>query len=290
MSQDLHGSLDATPADPQALSLDISYLDPNTEDIFERLFPADISEFGSAHAQSDNLHSSGQEDFSEWALAPVVPCIQCVSTGHQCQRTCTALFNEPCAPCAALGSQCSFSNIDPSLADDIPLLSDITPSITTSDTPGAISSPVVNSDTSKPPAKIGTRFSRESSKHLKRWLALHESYPYPSKSEMSILQQQTGLSKTQIQNWLSNTRRRTKNRGNSQSSSPYHYQRSSGTEPVEIPRRPGTPAVRYGSNYQNMNPLERWVDSPPESEPATATAIANAVASARPSSSSKSPC
>lgn len=289
MSHDLNDPPAILHVDPQQLSLDIPYLDPSSEDFFESLFTANTSEFGPALTHSDNLPSSGQEDFSGWGLAPAVPCIQCTSTGQHCQRTPTSLFNEPCAPCGALGSPCSFSNITSSVTDEIPLLSDTNPSLTPSDTPDAVSQPATKSATETPPAKIGTRFSRESSKHLKRWLALHESYPYPSKNEMVILQQQTGLSKTQIQNWLSNTRRRNRNRGNSQAASPYQYPRVSGTEPIEIPRRPGTPAIRHGSNYQNMNPLERWVDSPPESEPATATAIANAVASARPSSSSKTP-
>ncbi|KAM0490018.1 hypothetical protein ACHAP8_011988 [Fusarium lateritium] len=50
---------------------------------------------------------------------------------------------------------------------------------------------------------------------------------------------------------------------------------------MDIPPRPGTPAVR---NTSEMDPLQRWVDSPPEDEPAAVTAIARAVASVKPSS------
>ncbi|KAJ4865652.1 homeobox KN domain-containing protein [Trichoderma breve] len=107
------------------------------------------------------------------------------------------------------------------------------------------------------PPKIGSRFSRESSKLLKQWFSNHYHYPYPSKEEMKMLQRQTGLSKTQISNWLSNTRRREKMHHSTQ--------------------RPDTPTVQTRRNYRTMGPLERWVDSPPESEPATVTAIANAV-------------
>ncbi|KAI8660116.1 hypothetical protein NCS57_00988000 [Fusarium keratoplasticum] len=129
------------------------------------------------------------------------------------------------------------------------------------------------------PAKVGGRFTRESVRILKNWLAAHQSHPYPRESERRMLQEQTGLTKTQISNWLANARRRGKIP--SSASSPHGESRA-----MDIPARPGTPAVR---NTSDMDPLQRWVDSPPEDEPAAVTAIARAVSSARPLSGSTSP-
>ncbi|KAJ3524607.1 hypothetical protein NM208_g11994 [Fusarium decemcellulare] len=135
------------------------------------------------------------------------------------------------------------------------------------------------STATRPPAKVGGRFTRESVRVLKNWLAAHQSHPYPREAERRMLQEETGLTKTQISNWLANARRRGKIP--SSASSPRHE-----TGPIDIPARPGTPAVR---NTSDMDPLQRWVDSPPEDEPAAVTAIARAVSSARPLSGSTSP-
>ncbi|EXL40796.1 hypothetical protein FOCG_16740 [Fusarium oxysporum f. sp. radicis-lycopersici 26381] len=51
--------------------------------------------------------------------------------------------------------------------------------------------------------------------------------------------------------------------------------RNNWTGPIDIPRRLNIPAFEINTN---LNPLERWVDSPPENEPASVTAIAQAVA------------
>ncbi|KAF5003638.1 hypothetical protein FDECE_9844 [Fusarium decemcellulare] len=128
------------------------------------------------------------------------------------------------------------------------------------------------STATRPPAKVGGRFTLESVRVLKNWLAAHQSHPYPREAERRMLQEETGLTKTQISNWLANARRRGKIP--SSASSPRHE-----TGPIDIPARPGTPAVR---NTSDMDPLQRWVDSPPEDEPAAVTAIARAVSSARP--------
>ncbi|KAF4470981.1 C2H2 type zinc finger containing, partial [Fusarium albosuccineum] len=119
--------------------------------------------------------------------------------------------------------------------------------------------------------KIGTRFSRESLQILKRWLALHSRHPYPSEEDNALLQRQTGLNKTQISNWFSNARR--KRRAQAQKSN-FSRTGTTVTEPVNFSRRPNTPTPE-----SNLDPLMRWVDSPPENEPASATAIARAVLS-----------
>ncbi|PTB40335.1 hypothetical protein M441DRAFT_70163 [Trichoderma asperellum CBS 433.97] len=141
-----------------------------------------------------------------------------------------------------------------------------------------------NLNTTNPP-KIGTRFSRESSKLLIKWFEDHYSYPYPSKEETETLQHQTGLSKTQIKNWLANTRRREKMHQSIKSSRKATAEINFDIVSIDMPKRPDTPTVQTRRNHHTMGPLERWVDSPPESEPATVTAIAKAVKSAKSSRS-----
>jgi len=122
------------------------------------------------------------------------------------------------------------------------------------------------------PSKIGTRFSQEALRTLKDWLNSHSDHPYPDEEEREMLQRQTGLNRTQISNWLTNARRRRKVQHRRPTSPSV---RNNWTGPIDIPRRPNTLAFEINTN---LNPLERWVDSPPENEPASVTAIAQAVA------------
>lgn len=131
-----------------------------------------------------------------------------------------------------------------------------------------------------PPPKIGARFSRESVRILKTWLTTHNRHPYPSDEEKELLQRKTGLSKTQITNWLANARRRGKVQTAPRSTSPHPGAWSTG--PMDIPQRRGTPAL------ETMNPLQRWEHSPPEHEPASITAISRAVTASSGVSSGKS--
>ncbi|CAH0025095.1 unnamed protein product [Clonostachys rhizophaga] len=134
------------------------------------------------------------------------------------------------------------------------------------------------------PPKIGNRFSKDSLRVLKTWLTAHSHCPFPSDDERQHLELRTGLTKTQILNWLANARRRGKVRQGYNSTSRAH---AVATVPVDIPQRPGTPAPR--NSPLSLSPLERWMDSPPEHEPATAKAIERAMelslAAERPSDS-----
>ncbi|UPX17049.1 uncharacterized protein EKO05_0007426 [Ascochyta rabiei] len=122
-------------------------------------------------------------------------------------------------------------------------------------------------------SKSGGRFSKEVVRMLRNWLTAHKARPYPTSEEMEMLQQRTGLSKTQIANWFANARRRGK-----LPRAPSSYSSSnSSSRPVEIAPRPDTPALVR--NMRSMNPMERWQSSPPEHEPAAASAIARAMES-----------
>ncbi|UPK90627.1 hypothetical protein LCI18_001562 [Fusarium solani-melongenae] len=123
------------------------------------------------------------------------------------------------------------------------------------------------------PPKIGHRFTRESARVLKRWFSEHSEHPYPSEEEKTMLQCQTGLNRTQVTNWLANARRRRAADGSARASS----RGRSGS--AQTSRRAGTPIPRSNTSHRNMDPLQRWVDSPPENEPAAASAIARAMAS-----------
>ncbi|KAI3588168.1 hypothetical protein IWW34DRAFT_798118 [Fusarium oxysporum f. sp. albedinis] len=125
------------------------------------------------------------------------------------------------------------------------------------------------------PPKIGHRFTLDAIRSLKDWFARNTDNPYPNEEEKNMLELQTGLTRTQITNWLANARRRrtTTDSGTQTASG------KSGKIPSEYtPTRAGTPIPRRRSE-KGMHPLQRWVDSPPENEPAAVSAIARAMAS-----------
>jgi hypothetical protein len=121
--------------------------------------------------------------------------------------------------------------------------------------------------------KSGGRFSKEVVRMLRNWLAAHKDRPYPTNEEMELLQQRTGLSKTQIANWFANARRR----GKLPRASSSHFSPNTSSRTIEIAPRPDTPAPMR--NMRSLNPMERWQSSPPEHEPAAVSAIARAVES-----------
>ncbi|RSL47369.1 hypothetical protein CEP54_013429 [Fusarium duplospermum] len=131
------------------------------------------------------------------------------------------------------------------------------------DSTEATQEPLLPNTNKRPPPKIGKRFSSESIRVLKSWLATNIQKPYPGPADIEALQRQTGLNRQQITTWLANARRRLKNQ----------------------PERPPTPLVRSSApvsinnltSFEDMDPLQRWQNSPPEHEPATASAIVQAM-------------
>ena len=139
---------------------------------------------------------------------------------------------------------------------------------------GSISEPLAPSVPSLPP-KVGTRFSKESARILRHWLESHKHHPFPSRDDNDMLQRFTGLSNVQIKTWFANARRRRKLQ-----ESPSRPTKTSPCGGTVMPERPGTPLPAFGRNakdVQDMDPLERWFDSPPEDEPASARDIARAM-------------
>ena len=142
----------------------------------------------------------------------------------------------------------------------------------TSNNSTAVSSPLTPGTPITRP-KLGSRFSREVIRTLKTWLAAHQQHPYPRDDDMVALQERTGLNQAQLINWFANARRRGKVQGNRPASPQVQSNMAS---PVDIIQRPGTPAVQQDS--RSKNPMQRWVDSPPEHEPADVGDIARAMA------------
>ncbi|KAJ4295120.1 hypothetical protein N0V90_007130 [Kalmusia sp. IMI 367209] len=142
------------------------------------------------------------------------------------------------------------------------------------------------------------RFPRAAVKILKDWMIAHIDHPYPSEEQKEMLAQQTGLTLSQISNWMANTRRRHKARPKRSSSPSIRPS----TEPVNIPpgrtweslstyTSPNSTLIGKGRFFkyrlngwsqhapaptvqQQEYPFERWKHSPPENEPAPMQAIA----------------
>ena len=114
------------------------------------------------------------------------------------------------------------------------------------------SSPVAGKSSRK---EKNPRLSSHAVAVLQSWVSENQDYPYPTTQEKEALAQQSGLNKTQVSNWFSNTRRR-KSVGSGK--------RNSHVGPVDA----------------LMSPLERWQNSPPEYEGANTSDIMRALAEA----------
>lgn len=123
------------------------------------------------------------------------------------------------------------------------------------------------------PPKQGGRFNRDAVRFLRVWLSTHETRPYPQPGDVYLLKQQTGLDQKQIMTWFANARRRSQIRDAVSKSTQMDNNRP---DPIDIIPRPSTPAVQLGD--YDRDPLQRWVESPPEHEPALLGDIARAVA------------
>lgn len=125
----------------------------------------------------------------------------------------------------------------------------------------------------------GGRFSRAIVHTLKRWIDEHSSNPYPTEEEKEHLKEQTGLSRSQISNWLANARRRGKGKASRRGRSPGAQPESkspvasgSSCQPMAIPEG------YQPADQSHLTPFERWKDSPPDHEPCTVGAISRALA------------
>ncbi|EHA54921.1 hypothetical protein MGG_01730 [Pyricularia oryzae 70-15] len=199
------------------------------------------------------------------------PCLHCRANGYDCKMICEGTHKNCCTSCIAFRVNCShkaegaFSGGTESATPETP----------------ESKADAIGRSTGSGSAKTATRLSKDSVKVLKSWFANHSKHPYPTEEEKESLQRLTQLTKVQITNWLANYRRRNKF-ARPRSTSPSVRNLSLGG--MDIPQRRATPAPMdrrlRPSHYENMNPLERWKNSPPENEPASVNDIARAVSSA----------
>lgn len=191
------------------------------------------------------------------------PCELCSQMGMDCYLATRGMLVTGCTPCISLYRECSHTHPNqargfvatfPGIAEDEqvchgPLTSQMKP---------------LASHTDARARKNGSRFSRDATRPLKKWLSEHSDHPYPTERERDELKQSTGLKRSQINNWLANARRRGKS-----ASRPASASESPMLGAIDIPRA--------NSSYELMNPLDRWKCSPPEHEPADMTDIAKAI-------------
>ncbi|KAF4762127.1 hypothetical protein N7455_003459 [Penicillium solitum] len=198
------------------------------------------------------------------------PCDFCGRMGLDCFVAKRGKLNYGCTCCISLWRECSFTHAKTpgkflqtlhSVSENAHVP---TGSLTGKKALKSVSYNTYPNDPDSRSQKTGARFSRKAISILKSWLRDHNENPYPTEQERDDLKQHTGLTRTQIANWLANARRRGKVRASPGSSSPV-------PGAVDIP-------MKQSVNTSLMTPLERWKYSPPENEPATISDITRALA------------
>ncbi|KAF2642641.1 hypothetical protein P280DRAFT_423491 [Massarina eburnea CBS 473.64] len=253
-------------------------------------------------------------DFSSWLphyQKPAHACEYCRSRSLEC-----FIYNnkdgksEGCSPCNALFRPCSFNS-----SANVMVVQKSRTSLDTLDMVAEHSERLFGGPTGKKPLRslgymgpiededtedrghpkkgaAAARFPRAAVKILKDWLIEHIDHPYPTEDDKEMLKDQTGLSLSQISNWMANTRRRQKARPKRVASpiirpstavinippgrtwddlSTYF---SPDSEKTVTPSHKGR-FLRF--RMEIGNPMERWKHSPPENEPAPLQAIVDNV-------------
>lgn len=228
-------------------------------------------------AGNNNFHS-----FIPRYEKPDQPCEYCRSRQLECFLTFEG--QKACSPCSALFRACSFTQTETRAKVVMDTLHVVTEDQCCET--GALTGVVAlkswvdprHEDPDRTTKKTGIRFSRESVRILKDWLDEHSEHPYPTDEEKEELKGRTGLKGAQILNWMANARRRGKVPSR-RAASP-SLRTTATTEAITIPIGVQTMG-QQGKTWEDMNPLERWQESPPEHEPASVTDIAHAVASSQ---------
>lgn len=118
-----------------------------------------------------------------------------------------------------------------------------------------------HASTSSAHKKNRARLPKHAVRVMRSWLAEHADDPYPTGEDNLYLMEKTGLSKTQIRNWLANSRKRKR------------YLRS----PASSDMQSHESSARSSLDSLSWTPLERWQNSPPEDEPASLSDVYQAL-------------
>lgn len=228
--------------------------------------------------QEDGVPPEWNPDFSSWIPRyhkPAQPCEYCRSKSLECfiYNSDRGVTVSGCSPCNALFRPCSFSN-----PEKMPMQKSRT-ALDTLDVVNEQSErfvggltgrkqmrslghvgPIEDEDTGGPKkGAAAARFPRSSIKILKDWMVEHIDHPYPTDEEKEALKVQTGLTISQISNWMANTRRRQKAR----------------------PKRSASPSIRPSTGAIDIPAGRTWDDlstypfSGPSSVCVASTANAN---------------
>jgi len=120
-------------------------------------------------------------------------------------------------------------------------------------------------------SKRSSSRSNTSTRPLRLWFSSHLGDPYPTERDKRELVLASGLSRTQIDNWFGNARRRKK-----------QSEQATSAASLQIHRQ-GSPMPPKST--VDMTPLERWQHSPPDAEPAQFDDIERAIGLASSTSS-----
>ena len=195
-------------------------------------------------------------------------CDFCRRMGFDCFIAKRGVWQNGCTCCISLYRECSFTHakVPGKFLQTLHPVSENayipTGSVTGKRALKSVSYPAFGDDSESRSRKNSARFSRKALNILKGWLRDHHDNPYPDETQKDELKNNTGLTRTQISNWLANARRRGK------VPTP-NLEGSTGA--VEIPGQ-------QPKDVSLMTPLERWKYSPPENEPATISDINRALA------------
>lgn len=212
------------------------------------------------------------QDYLTSYYQPLVPCQNCAAKQLDC-KVFVNDGNRQCFACISLFRTCSFvqpqsssagtaGRIDTlhSVNEDAVQELGLPTGIRSSYTAGASRSGFQNGDTqTKKRSDTSGRFSKEVLHVLRSWMYSHTEHPYPTEEEKDDLKDRTGLTRSQLTNWLANARRR----GQVRPTRSILTSTDSLAQPVAINQAPGR---CLSSEKSLMTPFERWKDSPPENE------------------------
>ncbi|TQS33357.1 hypothetical protein Golomagni_06300, partial [Golovinomyces magnicellulatus] len=210
------------------------------------------------------------------AYRPPVPCQQCKRQKLQCLILQTTAANPnpitSCSSCVALFRDCSLAERSKRQASSFETQGPVIGHLHGVNEEDTTMLPRVGEfdhlggepSTSLKSAKRGGTRPLKKTRALTNWFAGHLDHPYPSEEEKVTLGDQCGMSKTQVANWFANARRR--HRTSAQS-----MLNNNSTKVF----RQGSPMPQ--SILSRMSPLERWRNSPPDEDAASASAISSAL-------------
>ena len=219
---------------------------------------------------------------SQGGWRPPVPCNHCKRLRLQCFMLQTTQANpnpiESCSSCVALYRHCSLAGPVKRQASQFETLRPVIGrlhGVYEDDTTQRSHAGVEGNR--RPGFEVQGKSSKRSSSRsntrtrpLRIWFDAHQEHPYPSESNKENLCLESGLARTQVDNWFSNARRRKKHSEDAASAAALQLHRQGSPMPV--------------SSISHMTPFERWQHSPPEDDPADFTDIERAVGTS-PSSS-----